>query len=53
MPWGWLWVNGEDLVFRFEISAYSETTRDNLGRPLTTVLGSSFLLHTIVLSLSV
>lgn len=53
MPWGWLWINGEDLVFRLEIGAASETARDTLRRPLTTVLRSSFLLHTIALSLSV
>lgn len=53
MPWGWLWINGEDLVFGPEISAASETPRDTLGKPLTTVLRSSFLLHTIVLFFSV
>lgn len=53
MPWGWLWINGEDLVFGLEISVASETARDILGRPLPTVLRSSFLLHTIVLFLSV
>lgn len=52
MPWGWLCINGKDLVLGLEITEPSETVRVTLGRPLTTSLKSSFVLHIVALFIS-